>query len=180
MRSKGGALIQRITNLDSWTRCKSLDFPRGSIRGTQWAQNVLGQIALIAIVISRSRKGKVCERGIVFGSQRSMATISAPSFNSGYWPGSHCSPAFPNLGQIPLSGNIVYKRRHRASATPKSPSIYFSYDPLLLSPLALSLLPLSQLGFGIPWIIPPGSFGDGSSLWPLHTWRPVSFCFKLA
>lgn len=125
MRSKGGALIQRITNLDSWTRCKSLDFPRGSKRGTQWAQNVLGQIALIAIVISRSRKGKVCERGIVFGSQRSMATISAPPFNSGYWPGSHCSPAFPNLGQIPLSGNIVYKRRHQASATPKSPSIYF-------------------------------------------------------
>lgn len=109
-------------------------------------------------------------RGIVFGSHGSAATISAPLFNFGYRPGSHCSPAFPNLGGIPLPGNIVYNRRHEAQPLGHHPnplpfpdypftllaiSIFVIHFPF--TPLAMSRPRLSLPVLGLPWIIPAGS-----------------------
>lgn len=176
---------------------QSLDFPtRGSAR---WDNGIrmcwANPIAIVIVPVTLKVKyalGGGGRGGIVFGSQISVATICAPPFNSGYWPGSHCSPAFPN-GGIPLSGNIVYKRRQQArppypqapllTLQPTAPlgiSFFFIYDPLLLSPLAESRLPPSQLGLGVPWIIPAGGGTEGSSLWPFHTRKAVSFCSKSA
>lgn len=144
---------------------------------TQWAQAVRGQIALIILVIFHCREGKVCVTGIVLGSHGSAATISAPRFNFGYWPESHCSPAFPNLGGIPPPGNIVYKKRHQAQQLMKTTPTLPDY-PTMLCPLAWQYLLCDPLTFPFhpsgnictsshwysvwaPWIMPPGSLPEG-------------------
>lgn len=138
----------------------------------------------------------MCEGHCVFGSHGSAATISALLFNFGYWPESHCSPAFPNLGGIPSPGNIVYKRRHQAqqlaettptlllSPTTLHPpgntyflihSSLFPFTPLAISRLRLSLPVLSTSPLDYP-TRESHRGGQGSSpIWPLDTRKLVWF-----